>query len=428
MLRSVNVRGRYVACAVELCATICSLIGDHDVGWQYVISHEATLQQRRTVISRLEVAGHVILKLDRAADATLSAALPSPRRRAPVRGDAFRGLRSPLQRCQLRELGGRESHRCRAGVFDHMCHHGRSGDRHDPRLLRHQPCEPDLRGRGLLACGPTVSARRRAAGCGGDSPARIATSRRLRSFRSARPCCRRAAAARRRGARRPHAARFRRAGCACCCSAEAASHAHPVLHQGLIAVPLHNRFSRRARPFCAPVGSLAREVRIQHRGRCVHRSRTRATDPHEPPHAHGEDLGGRCRDALRPRQASRAGERRTHLRVCAVRAFAGMQRACAAHSSAVHAGRCSAADRPSNCGASPTHFFRGTLAPICETSRAFAAFSVQVFASENRDLASQLASYNFLTQPTENTKAAEVAAIQALNLAGPTGSNPRPPA
>ena len=49
---------------------------------------------------------------------------------------------------------------------------------------------------------------------------------------------------------------------------------------------------------------------------------------------------------------------------------------------------------------------------------------MQVFASENRDLASQLASYNFLSEPTENTKAAEVAASESLRLAGPTGLEP----
>jgi hypothetical protein len=71
-------------------------------------------------------------------------------------------------------------------------------------------------------------------------------------------------------------------------------------------------------------------------------------------------------------------------------------------------------------------FFRGTLAPNRETSRAFAAVSAQVFASENRDLASQLASYNFLSEPTEYTKAAEVAANQVLEFW--RGPNPRPPA
>ena len=55
--------------------------------------------------------------------------------------------------------------------------------------------------------------------------------------------------------------------------------------------------------------------------------------------------------------------------------------------------------------------------------RAFTAISAQAFASENRDLASQVASYNFLTQPTEYTKAAEVAA-DSLKFAGPTGSEP----
>ena len=109
-----------------------------------------------------------------------------------------------------------------------------------------------------------------------------------------------------------------------------------------------------------------------------------------------------------------------HLRVCAVRAFNGMQRALAVRSFPHDSGPRSAADRRPICAAAWTHFFRGTLAPICETSRAFAAVSAQVFASENRDLAS----YNFLSEPTENTKAAVVAANQALRLAGPTGLEP----
>ena len=49
---------------------------------------------------------------------------------------------------------------------------------------------------------------------------------------------------------------------------------------------------------------------------------------------------------------------------------------------------------------------------------------MQVFASEIRDLASQLASYNFLTQPTENTKAAKWRLVSEAILAGPTGLEP----
>jgi hypothetical protein len=117
-----------------------------------------------------------------------------------------------------------------------------------------------------------------------------------------------------------------------------------------------------------------------------------------------------------------------HLRVCAVRAFSGMQHALAERSFPHRSGHGSAADRWSIWSASSAPFFRGTLAPICETSRAFAAVSAQVFASENRDLASQLASYNFLSEPTENTKAAEVAAGECFKLAGPTGLEPATPA
>jgi hypothetical protein len=69
-------------------------------------------------------------------------------------------------------------------------------------------------------------------------------------------------------------------------------------------------------------------------------------------------------------------------------------------------------------------FFRGTFAPLRETPGAFATVSVQVFASENRDLASQFASYNFLSEPSENTKRHEVAAHESFRLAGPTGLEP----
>jgi hypothetical protein len=103
---------------------------------------------------------------------------------------------------------------------------------------------------------------------------------------------------------------------------------------------------------------------------------------------------------------------------------AALQRALAARSFPHDSGPRSAADRRSISAAALTHFFRGTLAAICETSRAFVAVSVQVFASENRDLASQLASYNFLKQPAENTKATEVAADECFNLARPTGLEP----
>ena len=122
--------------------------------------------------------------------------------------------------------------------------------------------------------------------------------------------------------------------------------------------------------------------------------------------------------------SSRAHSNGVHLAVCAVRAFRGKQRASASRSASRHAARGFAADRGPISAASLKHFFRGTLAPLCETSRAFAAVSAQVFASENRDLASQLASYNFLSEPLENTKAAEVAAGECFRLAGPTGLEP----
>jgi hypothetical protein len=83
--------------------------------------------------------------------------------------------------------------------------------------------------------------------------------------------------------------------------------------------------------------------------------------------------------------------------------------------------------RPANrwliSGASLALFLRGTLAPNRETWRAFAAVPPQVFAFQNRDLASQLASYNFLTQPAENTKAAKWRLVSALDWRGRQGSN-----
>jgi hypothetical protein len=76
------------------------------------------------------------------------------------------------------------------------------------------------------------------------------------------------------------------------------------------------------------------------------------------------------------------------LRACAVRALSGSQRALAARSISHQSGRGSAADRRPISAAALTLFFRGTFAPKRETSSAFAADSVQVFAFENRDLAS----------------------------------------
>ena len=132
---------------------------------------------------------------------------------------------------------------------------------------------------------------------------------------------------------------------------------------------------------------------------------------------------------MRCRSAERCGQGNgVHLRVCAVRAFSARPRALAARSLPHRSGRSSAAHRRPMSAAALTHFFRGTLAPICKTSRAFAAVSAQVFASENHDLASQLASYNFLSEPTENTKAAKRRLVSNLIWRGRRGSNPRPPA
>ena len=57
----------------------------------------------------------------------------------------------------------------------------------------------------------------------------------------------------------------------------------------------------------------------------------------------------------------------------------------------------------------------------------FAGFgrgSPQDFARENHDLASDLASLQLTERTTESTKAAEVAAGESFNLAGPTGLEP----
>jgi len=104
--------------------------------------------------------------------------------------------------------------------------------------------------------------------------------------------------------------------------------------------------------------------------------------------------------------------------------FEGMQRAIAARSSSLHSGRCSAADRRSISAAACTHLFRGTLAPICETSRAFAAVSAQVFAPRESRPCESACELQLFKQPTENTKAAEVAAGECFRLAGPTGLEP----
>ena len=63
-------------------------------------------------------------------------------------------LDSPDRRIQLSEFGGSKSNGSRAGVLDHMRHLCRAGDGHDPRLLRHQPRQRDLRRGRLLLLGP----------------------------------------------------------------------------------------------------------------------------------------------------------------------------------------------------------------------------------------------------------------------------------
>jgi hypothetical protein len=129
-----------------------------------------------------------------------------------------------------------------------------------------------------------------------------------------------------------------------------------------------------------------------------------------------------CRPASR-----RAQTNGVHLTVCAVRVFGRPQRAFPPRSSSHHGGPVSVAD-PQRFPPPGRRFFRGTLAPKCETSRAFAAVSAQVFAFENRDLASQLASYNFLCNPLKTRKPPKWRLFKYLIWRGRRGSNPRPPA
>ncbi|HYI13413.1 MAG TPA: hypothetical protein VEK57_30485 [Thermoanaerobaculia bacterium] len=117
-----------------------------------------------------------------------------------------------------------------------------------------------------------------------------------------------------------------------------------------------------------------------------------------------------------------------HLTVCAVRVFEAAQHAFTPRSYSHHAGRRSAADRRPICEASSPLFPWNTRSKAVKNHMHSERFPRRFFASENRDLASQLARYNFLTQPSENTKAAEVAADECLVWRADGGSNPRPPA
>ena len=55
--------------------------------------------------------------------------------------------------CNCSEVRSRQRHRSRAEIFLEPVQLGGAGDRHDPRLLRQQPGQRDLRRRRLLRCG-----------------------------------------------------------------------------------------------------------------------------------------------------------------------------------------------------------------------------------------------------------------------------------
>ena len=85
-----------------------------------------------------------------------------PALRRPRRPDTASGSRAPWisiaadRGIQFGEFRGREADRGRADVLEHVRHLRRAGDGHDPRLLRHQPGQRDLRGSGLLPLGPAL--------------------------------------------------------------------------------------------------------------------------------------------------------------------------------------------------------------------------------------------------------------------------------
>ena len=79
-----------------------------------------------------------------------SAAPRRPRRPALRLADAAPDLDRSNSRIQLSEFGGSKSNPGRAAVLQHVRHHCRSRDRHDPGLLCHQPSERDLSRSGPL--------------------------------------------------------------------------------------------------------------------------------------------------------------------------------------------------------------------------------------------------------------------------------------
>ncbi len=67
---------------------------------------------------------------------------------------------------------------------------------------------------------------------------------------------------------------------------------------------------------------------------------------------------------------------------------------------------------------------RETSALFAWNIRVLLCYSVLLAASKNADLVTNLVNSNFLYRAAENTKAAEVAAGECFNLAGPTGLEP----
>jgi hypothetical protein len=170
---------------------------------------------------------------------------------------------------------------------------------------------------------------------------------------------------------------------------------------------------------------LARAARLWHRDTGLRRSGRKSADPHPLQDAHGRASRIERMTLCRP-TSSRAQENGVHLRVCAVRAFSGAQRAFA-RSSSHHAGRRPAADRRPICVVSSALFPWNTRSEPRNIARFRGGFRAGFRVRESRPCES--ACELQLSKPTrENTKATEVAAGECFSLAGPTGSNPRPSA
>ena len=109
----------------------------------------------------------------------LSEAPPRPRRPALRRaGAAPRISIAATAAFSSASSAGVNSNCGRADVLEHVRHLRRPGDGHDPRLLRHQPGQRDLRGSGLLPLGPALHQLHERQVVRAGSPARSGTRRR----------------------------------------------------------------------------------------------------------------------------------------------------------------------------------------------------------------------------------------------------------